>query len=84
MYLVMDLCRGGDLCSAILRQGSFTEKVAAVLARQMFAAVAYMSAAAGRDDFSKRATHCTSNCLRLNLGVVSSIFLSLHTLERQI
>ncbi|KYK64102.1 calcium-dependent protein kinase CDPK2A [Toxoplasma gondii TgCatPRC2] len=42
IYLVMELCTGGELFDRIISEGRLTEKQAAVLMKQMFSAVHYL------------------------------------------
>ncbi|CDI76498.1 CAM kinase, CDPK family, putative [Eimeria acervulina] len=42
IYLVMELCEGGELFDRIIAEGHFTEKRAALLMRQVFSAVNYL------------------------------------------
>uniref|UniRef100_A0A7S2LES8 non-specific serine/threonine protein kinase n=1 Tax=Zooxanthella nutricula TaxID=1333877 RepID=A0A7S2LES8_9DINO len=42
MYLVMELCTGGELFDRILKAGQFTEHEAAVVMQQIFRAVCYL------------------------------------------
>lgn len=42
MFLVMELCSGGELFDRIIQDGHFTEKTAAVVVHQMLSAVFYM------------------------------------------
>ncbi|KAL8269563.1 hypothetical protein Esti_006505 [Eimeria stiedai] len=42
IYLVMELCEGGELFDRIIAEGHFTEKRAALLMRQIFSAVNYL------------------------------------------
>ncbi|PFH36004.1 calcium-dependent protein kinase CDPK2A [Besnoitia besnoiti] len=42
IYLVMELCTGGELFDRIISEGRLTEKHAAVLMKQMFSAVHYL------------------------------------------
>jgi len=42
IYLVMELCQGGELFDRIIEEGHFTEKDAAVLMKQIFSAVHYL------------------------------------------
>ncbi|KAK1444665.1 serine/threonine-protein kinase [Babesia gibsoni] len=41
LYLVMEMCAGGELFDEIVRRGCFDEKYAATMMRQIFSAVAY-------------------------------------------
>ena len=40
-YIVMDVCKGGELFDEIIARGKFTEKDAALLMRQVLACVNY-------------------------------------------
>ncbi|KAF8820493.1 calcium-dependent protein kinase CDPK2B [Cardiosporidium cionae] len=42
IYLVMELCQGGELFDRIIEKGHFTEKHAAVLMKQIFSALHYL------------------------------------------
>lgn len=50
LFLVMELCSGGELFDAITERGRFTETDAASLVRQVMAALAYMH--------ERRIAHC--------------------------
>jgi len=50
LYIVMELCRGGELFDRIKLKGTLTEKEAAKLLRQIFQAIEYMH--------SKKCAHC--------------------------
>ena len=42
MYIVMDICKGGELFDDIVNRGKFPEKDAAILLRQVIATINYM------------------------------------------
>ena len=42
IYLVMELCEGGELFDQIIAQGFFTERAAAVAVKQMLSAILYL------------------------------------------
>lgn len=44
LYLVMELCTGGELFERIIKSGHFSERYAACLMRQVFSAAAYCHA----------------------------------------
>lgn len=46
LYLVMEMCSGGELFDEIVRRGCFSEQYAATMMRQIFSAIAYCH---GRD-----------------------------------
>jgi len=50
LYIVMELCKGGELFDRIKAKGNLTEKEAAKLLRQIFHAIDYMH--------SKKCAHC--------------------------
>ncbi|GFE53172.1 calcium-dependent kinase CDPK5 [Babesia ovis] len=41
LYLVMEMCSGGELFEEIVRRGCFSEQYAATMMRQIFSAIAY-------------------------------------------
>ncbi|AFZ79295.1 protein kinase domain containing protein [Theileria equi strain WA] len=41
LYLVMEMCSGGELFDRIVKKGSFTEQNAACIMRQIFSAISY-------------------------------------------
>lgn len=42
MYIISDLCTGGELFQRIVERGTYTEAVAADLVRQMLEGLAYL------------------------------------------
>ena len=42
LYIVMELCRGGELFDRISKRGQYTEKDAAKVLRQIFEGIKYM------------------------------------------
>ncbi|CAE7880506.1 CPK2, partial [Symbiodinium microadriaticum] len=42
VYMVMELCQGGELVSFLLEQGTHSEAQAVLVMRQVFQAVAYL------------------------------------------